>query len=98
MLMLLRGHPGSEPHLDAWSYSLSVGRDLVEDAERWAEQGLAANHEPMFFAHGVVGMSMQVVQSYLVEQKFSREETIEALVAMTTAMFNVCFQVGGGEP
>lgn len=92
VLMLLRGHGGDEPTLDAWSISRLFGEDLIVEAERWTSMGVRPNFDPIFFGHGVVGMSLQVLQSYLVERRFTREQAVEALVAMTMALIDVCFE------
>jgi AcrR family transcriptional regulator len=92
VLMLLRGHGGDEAGLDSWSVSRQFGEDLVVEAERWTSMGVRPVHDPIFFGHGVVGMSLQVLQSYLVERRFTREGAIDALVSMTLAMIDACFE------
>jgi AcrR family transcriptional regulator len=82
---------GAGAAVDAWHTSLLFGRDLLEDAARWEAQGLAPMHPVTLFAHSVVGMSMQVLHSYLVERAFTREQAVDALVALTTAMLDTCF-------
>lgn len=94
VLMLLRGVAvAGRGGDDAWTYSMLFAKDLAEDADAWLVQGARAVHAPTLFAHAVVGMSLQVLQSYLIDKEFSRDEAVDALLSMTLSMFEACFEL-----
>ena len=43
--------------------------------------------DPMLFGHACVGMCLQLIHSYLVEKRFTREDIINNLIRMILAMF-----------
>ena len=86
MTLILRGSAASSGR-DAFDYAKSVAADLAEDAARWAELGVIEGLNPWLFAHAALGMTLQVVRSYLSESMFTRREAIDFLLRMLAALF-----------
>jgi AcrR family transcriptional regulator len=89
LLMLLRGGFGVDEELDfsIWNYFSGFAEDAGEDVQRWMGEGVIGGIDPMLFGHACVGMCLQLIHSYLVEKRFSREDIISNLIKMILAMF-----------
>lgn len=96
-LMLLRGGFGVDEELDwsIWNYFIGFAEDGAEDIQRWMSEGVVEGLDPMLFGHAAVGMGLQVIHSYLVEKKFSREDVINNLIKMILAMFEAYLTEAG---
>jgi len=88
-IMLLRGGFGVDEELDGniWNYFLGFAEDAGEDVQRWMGEGVIEGIDPMLFGHACVGMTIQVIHSYLIDKRNSREEVIGNLIKMIRAMF-----------
>ncbi|HPA85808.1 MAG TPA: TetR/AcrR family transcriptional regulator [Deltaproteobacteria bacterium] len=88
-IMLLRGGFGVDEELDGniWNYFLGFAEDAGEDVQRWMGEGVIEGIDPMLFGHACVGMTIQVIHSYLIDKRNSREEVIGNLIKMILAMF-----------
>ena len=91
MLMLFRGGYGVDEAFDlnTWNSFSSLAHDLAEDVQAWLDAGIIAGVNPMLFGHAVVGLAMEMIHSYIVEQRFTRAEAIDAMIRMNLAMFDV---------
>ena len=91
VLMLLRSSFGVDElfDMDIWEQISICARDLAEDVQKWIDEGLIKGINPILFGHALVGMAMQIAHSYLVENRFTRDEAIDALVTISMAMFDV---------
>ncbi|MDT8271690.1 MAG: TetR/AcrR family transcriptional regulator [Desulfomonilia bacterium] len=89
LLMILRGSFGVDTALDwnVWNYFQGFAQDAGEDIERWINDGVIEGIDPMMFGTAAIGMCLQLIHSYLVEKKFTREDIIETLITMVLAMF-----------
>ncbi|MGC9323350.1 MAG: TetR/AcrR family transcriptional regulator [Desulfomonilia bacterium] len=89
LLMILRGSYGVDTALDwnVWNYFQGFAQDAGEDIEKWIKDGVIEGIDPMLFGTAVIGMSLQLIHSYLMEKKFSRDVIIENLIKMVLAMF-----------
>ncbi|HPI93020.1 MAG TPA: TetR/AcrR family transcriptional regulator [Deltaproteobacteria bacterium] len=89
ILMLLRISFGVDEKLDGsvWDYFMGFAQDAGEDLQQWIQDGVIEGIDPMLFGTAVSGMTLQLIHSYLVEKKHSREEIIENLIRMILAMF-----------
>ena len=89
ILMLLRVSFGVDEKLDGsvWDYFVGFAQDAGEDLQRWTLDGVIEGIDPMLFGTAVCGMTLQLIHSYLVEKKHSRQEIIENLITMILAMF-----------
>ena len=87
--MLLRVSFGVDEKLDGsvWDYFVGFAQDAGEDLQRWTLDGVIEGIDPMLFGTAVCGMTLQLIHSYLVEKKHSRQEIIENLITMILAMF-----------
>jgi AcrR family transcriptional regulator len=97
VLMLLRndGARVGGPPVDVWELARLFAQDLAEDASRWVAAGVVARRPPELFAHAVIGMSLQTLRAYLVDDRFDRAEAVDGLLDMTLAVFDACFEVSG---
>ncbi len=88
-LMLLRGGFGVDEELDfsIWNYFTGFAEDAGEDVQRWMGEGVIEGIDPMLFGHACVGMCLQLIHSYLVEKRFTRDEVIRNLIQMILSMF-----------
>jgi len=91
ILMLLRVSFGVDEKLDGsvWDYFMGFAKDAGEDLQQWIQDGVIEGIDPMLFGTAVSGMTLQLIHSYLVEKKHSRQEIIENLIKMIMAMFEV---------
>lgn len=89
MLMVLRGTFGVDQDMDgaAWRYLNRFAEDIAEDFENWQRRGVFRKCNARLIGHMVNGMTLQVAHSYLVEKKFTREEALDTLVEVGTALF-----------
>ncbi len=88
-LILLRGSYGVDEEFDdnVWSYYSDITQDLTEDIQGWLDIGVIAKVNPHTLACAVVGMTMHLGHTYLMENKFSRDEAIQMLTFMSNLMF-----------
>ncbi|MEW6443937.1 MAG: TetR/AcrR family transcriptional regulator [bacterium] len=88
LLMVLRGSYGIDEDMDgaAWRYLTRFADDIAEDFQSWQKLGVLRKCNPAVLGHMVNGMTLQVAHSYIVEKKFTREEALETLVEVSTAM------------
>ena len=89
LLMILRGSFGVDTDLDVsvWKYFQGFAKDAGEDLERWIDEGVIEGIDPMLFGTAAIGMSLQLIHTYLMEKKYKREEIIANLIRMILAMF-----------
>lgn len=89
MLMVLRGTFGVDRDMDGatWQYLNRFAEDIAEDFENWQKRGVFRKCNARLLGQMVNGMTLQVAHSHLVEKKFSREEALEHLVEVSTAVF-----------
>lgn len=89
LLMILRGSYGVDTDMDmsVWKYFQGFAQDAGEDIERWINEGVIENIDPMLFGTAAIGMTLQLIHSYLIEKSHSRSEIIENLIKMILAMF-----------
>lgn len=90
MLLIFRGGYGVDEAFDltTWSWFSNVAHDLAEDVQDWIDEGIIAGLNPLLFGHAAAGISIQIIHSYIVDRKFTREEAIETMVTMHVAMFD----------
>ncbi|MGO9146941.1 MAG: TetR/AcrR family transcriptional regulator [Desulfomonilia bacterium] len=88
-LILLRGSFGVDEEFDnnVWSYYSDLAQDLAEDIRNWLDVGVIEGVNPHTLAYSVVGMTMYLGHSYLMEKKFTRDEAIQTLTSMSNLMF-----------
>ncbi len=88
-LMVLRGSFGVDEEMDEtiWRHYSDIAQDLAEDIQNWINIGIIEGVHPITMAYAVVGMTMHLGHSYLMEEKFTREEAIETLTTMSHLMF-----------
>jgi len=55
---------------------VGFAQDAGEDLQRWTLDGVIEGIDPMLFGTAVCGMTLQLIHSYLVEKKHSRQEII----------------------
>ncbi len=98
LLMILRGKSilDKDRGGDTWSYFHVFSHDLAGEVAQWQTLGALRPVNPLLFAHAAVGMVLQTVHAYLLEEAFSREECIEALITFNLAMFTA-YSPGGRE-
>jgi AcrR family transcriptional regulator len=88
-LMVLRGSFGVDEEMDTtiWKHYSDITQDLAEDIQNWLDMGVIAGVNPVTMAYAVVGMVMHLGHSFLMEEKFTREEAIATLTTMSHLMF-----------
>jgi len=88
-LMVLRGSFGVDEEMDEtiWRHYSDIAQDLAEGIQNWINIGIIEGVHPITMAYAVVGMTMHLGHSYLMEEKFTREEAIETLTTMSHLMF-----------
>lgn len=99
LLMILRGSFGVDADMDVnvWKYFQGFAFDAGEDLARWIKDGVIEGIDPMLFGIAVIGMSLQLIHSYLVEKMHTREEIIANLIKMVLAMFEAYLTKDGRE-
>jgi AcrR family transcriptional regulator len=88
-LILLRGSFGVDEELDGnvWRHYSDIAQDLTDDAQKWLDIGIIKGINPHTLSYAVVGMAMHLGHSYLMEEKFTREEAISTLTSLSNTMF-----------
>ncbi len=88
-IMLLRGGFGVDEELDGsiWNYFQGFAEDAGEDVQRWIGEGVIEGIDPMLFGHACVGMCIQVIHSYLIDKRNTRDEVIANLIKMILSIF-----------
>ncbi len=88
-IILLRGSFGVDEELDGnvWRYYSDIAQDLADDIQNWLNMGVIEGVNTPALAYAVVGMAMHLGHSYLMEEKFTREEAIMTLTSMSNLMF-----------
>jgi len=88
-LILLRGSFGVDEELDGnvWSHYSDIAQDLSEDIRSWLDMGVIEGVNIHTLAYSVVGMAMHLGHSYLMENKFTRDEAIQTLTSLSNLMF-----------
>jgi AcrR family transcriptional regulator len=88
-IMLLRGGFGVDVELDGsiWNYFQGFAEDAGEDVQRWIGEGVIEGIDPMLFGHACVGMCIQVIHSYLIDKRNTRDEVIANLIKMILSIF-----------
>lgn len=91
ILMIVRGGFGVDEDHDAslWEYFNLFASDIAEDFRKWQQLGFIKVGNAHLMGHIVIGMSMHVAHSYLVDKQFTRNEAINNLMAMNHAMFSI---------
>ena len=89
MLLVLRGGFGVDDEMDdlMWMHFSDIAGDLAEDIRSWVDIGIIEGVNPVTMAYAVVGMTMHLGHSFLMEEKFTREEAIDTLTTMSHLMF-----------
>ena len=88
-LILLRGSFGVDEELDGnvWRHYSDIAQDLSEDIRNWLDMGVIEGVNTLTLAYSVVGMAMHLGHSYLMEEKFTRDEAIATLTSLSNLMF-----------
>jgi AcrR family transcriptional regulator len=88
-LILLRGSFGVDEEFDGnvWSHYSDIAQDLAEDIQSWQDMGVIEGVNTHTLAYSVVGMAMHLGHSYLMEEKFTRDEAIGTLTSLSNLMF-----------
>lgn len=88
-LILLRGSYGVDEEFDdnVWSYYSDITKDLTEDIRSWLDVGVIEGVNAHTLACAVVGMTMHLGHTYLMENNFPRDEAIGLLTSMSNLMF-----------
>ncbi|HOO45106.1 MAG TPA: TetR/AcrR family transcriptional regulator [Deltaproteobacteria bacterium] len=88
-LILLRGSFGVDEELDTnvWRHYSDIAQDLAEDIQEWLDMGVIEGVNTHTLAYSVVGMAMHLGHSYLMEEKFTRDEAISTLTSLSNLMF-----------
>ncbi len=88
-LMVLRGSFGVDEEMDGAirKHYSDIAQDLADDIQNWLDMGVIEGVNPITMAYAVVGMTMHLGHSFLMEEKFTREEAIETLTTMSHLMF-----------
>jgi len=88
-LILLRGSYGVDEEFDdsVWNYYSDITRDLTEDIQRWLDIGVIEGVDAHILACAVVGMTMHLGHTYLMENSLSRDDAIRMLTSMSNLMF-----------
>lgn len=88
-LMVLRGSFGVDEEMDVtiWKHYSDIASDLAEDIQNWLDIGIIEGVDPITMAYAIVGMTMHLGHSFLMENKFTREEAITTLTTMSHLMF-----------
>jgi AcrR family transcriptional regulator len=88
-LILLRGSFGIDEELDGnvWRHYSDIAQDLADDIQVWLDIGIISKVNPHTLAYAVVGMAMHLGHSFLMEEKFTREEAIGMLTSLSNTMF-----------
>ncbi|MBN2283042.1 MAG: TetR/AcrR family transcriptional regulator [Deltaproteobacteria bacterium] len=89
LLMLLRGSFGvdKELNINVWNYFSGFAEDVAEDIQDWINEGVIEGISPILFGHAALGMCLQLIHGYLVENRMERDEIIENLIRLILAMF-----------
>lgn len=95
--ILLRGGFGVDEHFDesTWGSFRTFADDLAEDIQGWLDDGIIENINPLLFGHAIVGMTMQVFHSFLVENRFTREEALDFLIRSSLTIFDMFLTTRG---
>jgi AcrR family transcriptional regulator len=88
-LILLRGSFGVDEELDGnvWRHYSNIAQDLADDVQTWLGIGIIRGVNPHTLAYAVVGMTMHLGHSYIMEEKFTRDEAIHTLTSLSNTMF-----------
>ena len=88
-LILLRGSFGVDEELDGnvWKHYSDIAQDLADDAQKWLNIGIIKGVNAHTLAYAVVGMAMHLGHSYLMEEKFTRQEATSTLTSLSNIMF-----------
>ncbi|MGC9325432.1 MAG: TetR/AcrR family transcriptional regulator [Desulfomonilia bacterium] len=91
ILMILRGGFGVDEEHDEmlWRFFNSFAEDIADDFRKWIHLGFHEGLNPTLLGHIIVGMTLHVAHSYLVDRQFSRTEAINSLMALNYAMFSI---------
>jgi AcrR family transcriptional regulator len=86
ILMILRGGFGVDEELDEgiWRELSLSAADIAENFQGWIDLGISSGYNTLVAGHATVGMTFQIAHSYLIENRFSREEAVEYLVQTST--------------
>ena len=98
-LTMLRSGYGVDEAFDqaTWNAFSSWASDFAEDVQKWLEEGIFEEINPNLMSHAFIGMGMQIVHSYIVEKKYTRDEAVEALIKLSVAMFEAFLTDTGKE-
>jgi AcrR family transcriptional regulator len=99
-LILLRGSFGIDEELDGnvWRHYSDIAQDLADDIQEWLDIGIISKVNPNTLAYAVVGMAMHLGHSFLMEEKFTREEAIGMLTSLSNTMFESYLSEAGENP
>ena len=98
LIMLRRGYGIDEAFDQAtWGAFSTWADDFAEDVDKWLQEGIIEGVTSALLSHAFLGMGMQIVHSYIVEKKYSREEAIESLIKMSLGMFEAFLTSKGKE-
>jgi AcrR family transcriptional regulator len=88
-LMVLRGSFGVDEEMDGtiWKHYSIIAQDLADDIQNWLDMGVIEGVNPITLAYAMVGMTMHLSHSFLMEKKINREEAIATLTNMSHLMF-----------
>lgn len=97
--IILRGGFGVDEKFDTitWASFSTFADDLAEDIQEWLNEGIIEGINPYLFGHAVVGMTMQIFHSLLVENRFIRDEALDLLIRSSLAIFDLYLTGKGKE-
>ncbi len=91
VLMILRGGFAVDEEQDIvlWDFFQDFASDIAEDFRKWEDFGFLKGVNGSLMGHIIIGMCHQVGLSYLVDRRFTRDEAIDNLMAITQAMVSM---------
>lgn len=91
VLLILRGGFGVDEEQDIvlWNFFQGFAFDIEEDFRKWEELGFLKGVNGALMGHIIIGMCLHVALSYLVDRRFTRDEAIDNLMALTHSMVSM---------
>lgn len=88
ILLLLRGGlgMGDENEELTWELLDAFASDIADDFMKWQELGYLSGVHAVLMGHVITGMCLHVALSYLKSHRFTRDEAIETLMGVTSAL------------
>ncbi len=88
ILLIMRGGFGIDQEQDTliWEYFNAFASDIADDFRKWEDLGYIKGVNAKLMGHIIIGMSLHVAVSYLMEREFTRAEAINNLMAIVHSM------------